>query len=253
MKSKDFFRNFQGKVKVIMELQDKVRIIEDSIYILQARGIIKTQEDFAEILHVNPKSLSAAKKGTKGYCTDSLVGKIQAYMADLDRNISINHSPNSNVATGQGQININGQQQPEDQQEEDMVPVIPTNLYKEADVNIMEYMEDERNDFATTPAVQQFPKTDLFYTVQTMAMYPHLHQGDILALKAVKKSTPIVNGELYAVDTIDLGILVRFIYDRGDRIELRGSEKTDRFETFFLKKEDIFNYFRVVGLVRTNI
>lgn len=237
-----------------MELQDKVRIIEDSIYILQARGIIKTQEDFAEILHVNPKSLSAAKKGTKGYCTDSLVGKIQAYMADLDRNISINHSPNSNVATGQGQININGQQHQEDQQDEDeMVPVIPTNLYKEAEVNIVEYINNEDNDVQMSPAVQQFPKTDMFYNVQTMAMYPHLHQGDILALKAVKKSTPIVNGELYALDTIDLGILVRFIYDRGDKIELRGSEKADRFESFFIKKDDIYNIFRVVGLVRINI
>lgn len=237
-----------------MELQDKVRIIEDSIHILQARGIIKTQEDFAELLHVNPKSLSAAKKGTKGYCTDSLVGKIQAYMADLDRNISISHSPNSNVATGRSQININGSMQPEEQlQEEDMVPVIPTKLYKESDVNILEYVNDEDNNVHMTPAIQQFPKTDMFYTVQTMAMYPHLHQGDILALKALKKSTPIVNGELYAIDTVDLGILVRFIYDRGDKIELKGSEKADRFESFFLDKEDIYNYFRVVGLVRTNI
>ena len=233
-----------------MELQDKVRIIEESIHILQARGIIKTQEDFAEILHVNPKSLSAAKKG---YCTDSLVGKIQAYMADLDRNISINYSPNSNIATGQSQINIGASQTAEEHLQEDMVPVIPTNLYKEADVNIMEYMENEDNEFTTRPAGQQFPKTDLFYTVQTMAMYPHLHQGDILALKAVKKRTPIVNGELYAVDTVDLGVLVRFIYDRGDKIELKGSEKTDRFESFFLNKEDIYTIFRVVGLIRTNI
>lgn len=168
--------------------------------------------------------------------------------------ISITHSPHTNVATGQSQININSPQCAEEQtQEEDMVPVIPTNLYKESDVNIMEYMENEENEFTTSPAVQQFPKTDLFYTVQTMAMYPHLHQGDILALKAVKKRTPIVNGELYAVDTVDLGVLVRFIYDRGEQIELRGSEKADRSESFFLNKDDIYTIFRVVGLIRTNI
>lgn len=237
-----------------MEIQEKVRIIESSIRTLQARGIIKTQEEFAELLHINPKSLSAAKNGTKGYCSDSLVGKIIAYMTDLDQGININHSPHTTVATGQGQININGPMPPEEQeQEENMVPVIPTNLYKESDVNIMEYMENEENEFTTSPAVQQFPKTDLFYTVQTMAMYPHLHQGDILALKAVKKRTPIVNGELYAVDTVDLGVLVRFIYDRGDEIELKGSEKADRFESFFINKNDIYTIFRVVGLIRTNI
>lgn len=239
-----------------MELKDKVRIIEESIRTLQARGIIKTQEDFAELIHVNPKSLSAAKKGNKDYCTDSLVGKIQAYMNDIDRNISIAHSP-INVATGQGRINNYGlppQITPaEPDSEEDLIPVIPTNLYKEADVNIVEYINDEENVVPMSPAVQQFPKTDMFYSVQTMAMYPHLHQGDILALKAVKKKTPIVNGELYAIDSIDLGILVRFIYDRGDRIELKGSEKSDRFESFFIDKEDIYNIFRVVGLIRTNI
>lgn len=171
-------------------------------------------------------------------------------------NVSISHSP-INVATGQGRINNYGlppQITPaEPDSEEDLIPVIPTNLYKEADVNIVEYINDEENVVPMSPAVQQFPKTDMFYSVQTMAMYPHLHQGDILALKAVKKKTPIVNGELYAVDSIDLGILVRFIYDRGDRIELKGSEKADRFESFFIDKEDIYNIFRVVGLIRTNI
>lgn len=167
--------------------------------------------------------------------------------------VTISHFSHSNVV-GQGQMSVGSHSQVDEQlQEEDMVPVIPTNLYKESEVNIVEYINDEENDIHHSPAVQQFPKTDLYYTVQTMAMYPHLHQGDILALKEVKRKTPIVNGELYAVDTVDLGILVRFVYDRGEQIELRGSEKADRFEPFFLDKEDIYNMFRVVGLIRTNI
>ena len=212
-----------------------------------------TQEELADLLGVHVRTIQNWESG------GSIPKSKHALLCDALNNadshaISITHSPHAAVATGQGQININGPQTVDDQtQDEEMIPVIPTNLYKESDVNIMEYMENEENEFTTSPAVQQFPKTDLFYTVQTMAMYPHLHQGDILALKAVKKRTPIVNGELYAVDTIDLGVLVRFIYDRGEQIELRGSEKADRFESFFLNKEDIYTIFRVVGLIRTNI
>lgn len=176
-------------------------------------------------------------------------------MTEFDRNISINHSPHSNVATDGGSITI-GTAQPDDQSpapETDMVPVIPMNLYKETDVNILEYLYDEENDVPMTPAVQQFPKTDAIYSVQTMAMYPHLHQGDLLALKAIKRTTAIVNGEMYAIDTVDNGIIIRFAYDRGDHIELRASDNATRFEPMNIDKKDIFNIFRVVGMIRTNI
>ena len=226
----------------------------------KANGL--TQEDLAYFWDVAKSFISQVENGKSKLPDDKLTELLNndkgwdvcMLVSDDEPKVEISHFSHSNVATGRSQININGSMQPEEQlQEEDMVPVIPTKLYKESDVNILEYVNDEDNNVHMTPAIQQFPKTDMFYTVQTMAMYPHLHQGDILALKALKKSTPIVNGELYAIDTVDLGILVRFIYDRGDKIELKGSEKDDRFESFFLDKEDIYNYFRVVGLVRTNI
>lgn len=217
----------------------------------ESKGL--TQQGLADLLGVHINTVQNWESGKKIPNTKYPI--LCKMLNEMESKVEISHFSHSNVATGQGQININGMQQPDDQEqpEEDLVPVIPTNLYKEADVNIVEYIQDVDNVVQMSPAVQQFPKTDMFYTVQTMAMYPHLHQGDILALKALKKRTPIVNGELYAVDTVDLGILVRFIYDRGDKIELKGSEKSDRFESFFINKDDIYNYFRVVGLIRTNI
>ena len=135
-----------------------------------------------------------------------------------------------------------------------MIPVIPQNLYKESDVNILEYVTDEDADVQMSPAVQQFPSTTCYYQVVTSAMFPHFHQGDILALKAISRSAPIVNGEVYAIDTKELGILVRFAYDRGDSVEMRSTpERQDRFESFLIHKSDIYTIFRVVGLIRTNI
>lgn len=236
-----------------MQTKDELkRTLVDVYDRLLAAGVIRTKKDFAELLNVDYSNLTQAMKGNDRFLTDSLVSKAVSMMNTYQGPVSISHS---NVANGNNNIQVlGGSQAPDDQsQGSSMVPVIPTNLYKENDVNILEFINDEDNVVPLSPAVQQFPKTDLFYTVQTMAMYPHLHQGDILALKAVKRETPIVNGELYAVDTIDLGILVRFTYDRGDQIELRGSEDEQRFEPFFVKKQDVYNIFRVVGLVRTNI
>ena len=190
------------------------------------------------------------------YLTSSLLAKIDDMLSDGESSISINHSPNTNVATGQGCITVNNgniDDQTDTGISEDLVPVIPRRLYKESDVNVVNYIEENEDAVQWTPEVKQFPKTTCFYTVDTIAMYPHFHQGDILALKAISRSAPIINGEVYALDTKDLGIIVRFAYDRGDRVELRNAENATRFEAFTVMKEDIFTIFRVVGLMRTNI
>ena len=133
----------------------------------------------------------------------------------------------------------------------DMVPVIPEHLCKEVNFDILKHLMDKKHKFSTTPAVLQFPSTTCYYVVQTVAMYPHLHEGDILALKVLPPSAPIVNGELYAINTSELGLVVRFAYDRGNSLEMRAQQ--DRFEPFEIKKETIYSIFRIVGLIRSNI
>lgn len=256
--SKQFSRKSLRKFTFIMEAtnnMDKQQTLLTAFSTLRRAGIVKTWKDFAELLEVNRTCLSAAKNGQEAYLTDNLISKVTDLVNQYKESggIQITHSPHTNVATGNSQITIGTGADQQPQEDMEMVPVIPTYLYKESDVNILEYVNDEDNDVHMTPAVQQFPKTDLIYSVQTMAMYPHLHQGDLLALKAIRHGTPIINGEMYAVDTKDNGILIRFIYDRGDSIEMRASEKAERFEAFRVNKSDIFTIFRVVGMIRTNI
>ena len=133
----------------------------------------------------------------------------------------------------------------------DMVPVIPENLCKEVNVDIRKYLKKGEHRIRTSPAVLQFPTTTCFYVVQTVAMYPHLHEGDILALKVLPSNAPIVNGELYAVNCSELGLIVRFAYDRGDSLEMRAQQ--ERFESFRIMKDTIYSVFRIVGLIRSDI
>lgn len=236
-----------------MNTTDKYTMLNDAYEKALSMGLVKNKSEFADLVGVNRSGLSCALNGSEKYLTDSLIAKVSAAMNRELTRVTISQSPHSNVATGNSTITISSPEGEKQDITEDMIPVIPTNIYKESDVNIVEYINDEDNDVQMTPAVQQFPKTTCFYSVQTMAMYPHFHQGDILALKVIRRQAPIVNGEVYAVDTKDLGILIRFVYDRGDSIEMRNSEQTNRFESFLIKKEDIYNIFRVVGMIRTNI
>lgn len=236
-----------------MDNSTKIQLLDDAYRTALASGIVKNKKEFANYVGVDRSGLSAAMNGNEKYLTDSLIAKVISAMNHP--NVNISHSPNTNVATGQSQIIMDSEtKKPADNPEVDMIPVIPQNLYKESDVNILEYVTDEGSDVQMSPAVQQFPSTTCYYQVVTSAMFPHFHQGDILALKAIRKTAPIVNGEVYAIDTKELGILVRFAYDRGDSVEMRSTpERQDRFESFLIHKTDIYTIFRVVGLIRTNI
>lgn len=195
-----------------------------------------TQEEMATQLGVNRSYLSSIASGKYPY-TDQMKDKIS-------RAFPIPHSTNV--------ISYNKTKQ--DDIDNSMVPVIPQNLYKETEVNILDYVTNPEEDVQMAHPVQQFPKTTCYYQVQTKAMFPLFYQGDILALKVISKSAPIVNGEVYAIDSNELGIIVRLAYDRGDHIEMRSpKEVEERFEPFAIDKKDIYNIFRVVGLIRTNI
>ena len=193
-----------------------------------------SQIEIAEKLGVNPTYLSNIV-GQRFPFSDQLRIKIHSIFPEVNSN---NIESKVNASTTDGS----------------MVPVIPQNLYKETEVNILDYVTDPEGDVQMAYPVQQFPKTTCYYQVQTKAMFPLFYQGDILALKVISKSAPIVNGEVYAIDSNELGIIVRLAYDRGDHIEMHSpKEVEERFEPFAIDKKDIYNIFRVVGLIRTNI
>lgn len=237
-----------------MEYNEKLDIIDKAYKSLVGNGTIKNKKEFAEFLGIDRSGLSAAMNGNEKYLTDSLVSKVIAAFA-ANPNINVSHSPCSNVATGRACISVGSPiDRPALKGELEMIPVIPTNLYKETDVNIMEYINDEDSEVQMSPKVGQFPKTSCYCRVETSAMFPVLHQGDFLALKAIDRSAPIVNGEVYAIDTNNVGLIVRYAYDRGGKIEMKSTPESEgRFEPFLIDKENIYTVFRIVGLLRTNI
>lgn len=205
-------------------------------------GIVKNKKDLASKLQINYNGLIQALNGSERYLTDSLLSKAMALKTAESKPI---------VATSPLDIESRSSEDAPARVPDriDMVPTVPYKIYNEVGVNIIEYVK--QNQVPHGPAIAQFAQTDFHMFVSNDEMKPHLRAGDVLSLKKVPDDAPIINGEIYVVNSQHLGLTIRFLYDRGEHYELRSSNEW--YETFMLPKEQVFSIFRILGLVRTNI
>ena len=238
-----------------MTLDERKNYLITTFYNLRTKGIVTTWTSFAEKIGVNRGTLSSAKNGDEHYLTDSLIFKVREFAeGHANGAISINGSQN-NVATHNAVIHshIGAQESAIDYgepSETEMVPVIPMKIYKDPEVAVLDYIESSKaKDIEYTPAVQQFPPTTCFKICNSDAMVPYLRPGDQLALAAIGPNSTIVNGEIYAVDSEDVGLVTRYLYDEGDHFILHASNS--HYRDFKLKKEGVYTVFRVLGLIRS--
>lgn len=227
-----------------METQEKIRIIKESFEVLRARRIVKTQGDLAELLGISAKSLSAAKNGVDGYCTDSLISKIQGLMKEYERPVVT-----AEVSQADGERRISAMAAP--YQNMRCIPTIPIHAYRAVNFDVMEYFNDTHDDLRMSPIIMQFPGTDCYYFVNSEDMSPNLRTNDLLCLSRIPAEAKVTNGDICIINTKFQGILERFVYDDGDALILKAAQP--RWTDMRIPKEEIFNIFRILGGIRTNI
>lgn len=227
-----------------METQEKIRIIKESFEVLRARRIVKTQGDLAELLGISAKSLSAAKNGVDGYCTDSLISKIQGLMKEYERPVVT-----AEVSQADGERRISAMAAP--YQNMRCIPTIPIHAYRAVNFDVMEYFNETHDDLRMSPIIMQFPGTDCYYFVNSEDMSPNLRTNDLLCLSRLPAEAKVTNGDICIINTKFQGILERFVYDDGDALILKAAQP--RWTDMRIPKEEIFNIFRILGGIRTNI
>ena len=132
-----------------------------------------------------------------------------------------------------------------------IIPIIPVDIYNEPTVDVYEYILDQETD--TAPAVEQFPKTDMYYRIKSRAMEPNICAGDILALAAYPVGCErIVPGDPYVVDTNTNGLVTRLLYNHQDGY-LAKAHNAERYPDFIISREEIMRIYRIVGLLRINV
>ena len=134
---------------------------------------------------------------------------------------------------------------------DDDIPVIPARLFRAPDIDIYEYVTKSQN-VEKLPPVPHFQKHELFATCPGDAMAPRICRGYLLALRRHPEDAPIINGEIYVVNTRSLGMFLRRLVDNGEGLTLIAENQQD-FPDFNIDYSDVINVFRVVGALIPNL
>lgn len=244
-----------------MNKEDKIRIFNDSFQSLRARGVIKTYQDFAKLIDVSKNSISSAKGGNEEYLTDNLISKILGVMKEYEKtdsigNAIVSNSPGAVVTNGDHnnvEVNKPGEVSAFATPYQNMrcVPTIPIHAYRAINFDVMEYFKTTNDELRMSPIIMQFPGTDCYYFVNSEDMIPHLRTNDLLCLSRLPKEAKVTNGDICIINTKYQGIIERFVYDEGDHLLVKSTQP--RWTDMRIPKDEIFNIFRILGGVRTNI
>ena len=131
------------------------------------------------------------------------------------------------------------------------IPLIPARLFRAPDIDIYEYVTNSQS-VEKLPPVPHFQKHELFATCPGDAMAPRLCRGYLLALRKIQEDVPIINGEIYVVDTKSSGMFLRRLVDNGNGLTLIAENQQD-FPDFEIEYQDVINIFRVVGALIPNL
>lgn len=132
------------------------------------------------------------------------------------------------------------------------IPVIPAWLFRAPNVDTYKTVINDPN-VETLPAVPHFESHELFARCPGDAMSPRIRRGHLMALKRLDKDVPILDGEIYAVDTFSQGMIIRKISDNRDGTWKCTPCNLDQFQPFDINRDDVLNVFRIVGVLITNI
>lgn len=127
------------------------------------------------------------------------------------------------------------------------VAILTADIARTPELDVMEMKEEGL--LKTQKPISVFPKYDLCYRTPTDHMTPYIMQGDQLALQLVPDDTPLQYGEVFAIDHKGLGLIIRQVYEK-DEETLQLIPFNERYKEMFIKKADVYNYFRIVGVLR---
>lgn len=130
---------------------------------------------------------------------------------------------------------------------DDDIPVVPARLFRAPQIDIYEYVCNSQS-VEKLPPVPHFLKHDLFATCPGDAMAPKIRRGYLMALRRMPEDAVIINGDTYVVSTKSSGMFVRRLAVTEEGFQCI-SENPETFPTFDIARDDIYNIFRVVGIL----
>ena len=195
---------------------DKKETINYLFEQIRSSGLARTQRDFAALLGINEKGLSAAMNGNEKYLTDSLVAKVTKF---YDENVSQGMTPASAKT----------------------LPVIPT----EAMAGTLGEFADSVHAYDCERMVSPIKGADYAIKVCGDSMTPEIPNGSQILIKKIYEEEFIEWGKIFCLDTRN-GAVIKRVYptDAPDVIECRSVNP--QYPPFKVNVKCINGWYRVL-------
>jgi SOS-response transcriptional repressor LexA len=196
----------------MQEKIERIAYIKDSFNTLRMKGIIKTQGDFASLLGIAERSLSAAKNGDDRYLTDSLIARIKGVMDQMDGGDTA-----------------------------ETIPVIPV----EAMAGTLQEFFQSVQDYDCERMVSPIKGADYAIKVNGDSMSPEIPNGSHILLKRILEDQFVEWGKIFCLDTANGAVIKRvFPTDDPDVVECRSINP--EYPSFKVNTKHINGWYRVL-------
>lgn len=192
----------------------KITYIVESFNTLRIRGIVKTQGEFASLLGISERSLSAAKNGNDGYLTDNLIDRIKSLM---------NEQVKDSDTKGK------------------TLPVIPV----EAMAGTLGEFADSIHAYDCERMVSPIKGADYAIKVCGDSMTPEIPNGSQILIKKIFEEEFVEWGKIFCLDTRN-GAVIKKIYptDNPEVVECRSVNP--EYPPFRVNVKSINGWYRVL-------
>ena len=194
-----------------MERIAKLQALKDAFDRCLTTGIIRNQQEFADLVGISRTTMSSAMNGSEKALTDSLVAKATKVANELTSRT---------------------------QEPEHTVPIVPYAVRGGALQGFSEGVEEWECERITSPV----RGAELAFEVTGDSMAPGFPAGTRVLLKRVRSM--IAWGEVHVIDTVDGPVLKRIDQGEGDTFILRSDNPA--YQPIVVSREDIRGVWRVL-------
>lgn len=192
----------------------KITYIVESFNTLRIRGIVKTQGEFASLLGISERSLSAAKNGNDGYLTDNLIDRIKSLM---------NEQVKDSDTKGK------------------TLPVIPV----EAMAGTLGEFADSIHAYDCERMVSPIKGADYAIKVCGDSMTPEIPNGSQILIKKIFEEEFVEWGKIFCLDTRN-GAVIKKIYPTENPEVVECRSVNPEYPPFRVNVKSINGWYRVL-------
>lgn len=243
---------------------------------LYNKGIVHKKKDVAEKMRASSQNVSAAMCGKETILTDNFLlrfnsafenifnlqwllndtGEMLAVPQQTQGNNIIQGNSISHVQQVNGHstaitypVSTSNSTNEDSDTDFERAPIIPQNWAKRPNFDTYEAVQENLDKVELSDVVVADLPISAWHRITSNCMYPYCFAGDKVALTEIPDKKTIIPGDIYGIDTISNGMIIRILFPVEGGFRAHAYNSTE-YPDFIIPHTDIIRVFRKVGLFR---